>query len=130
MTMTASIETALARLNRFRAICEASQPGDEARRLQEALRLVSPRHARAAGRMVASGAYESAVLALIGNRAALMFSRSGNGRCLASIAAPGTDGEVTAHGATPALALLAAWAAAAAVRSDAADGPVPHSRLH
>jgi hypothetical protein len=44
-----------------------------------------------------------------------MLSRSGEGRCLATIA--GRGGEVTAQAASPALALLGAWAAALLARS-------------
>ena len=60
--------------------------------------------------MLASGAYESAALALLGFRSAFMLSRGTSGVCIATLVAPGDCGEITAEAASPALALLAAAA--------------------
>jgi hypothetical protein len=62
--------------------------------------------------MLDRGAHESAALALLGADTAFMISRSSGGNCLASVVLRGQDGEMTEAGATLALALLAAKAAA------------------
>ncbi|MBU6268079.1 MAG: hypothetical protein KGN34_11095 [Sphingomonadales bacterium] len=58
------------------------------------------------------GAYETAALAFIGPRTGCMISRGSEGFHLVSIALPGRDAEVSASGATLALAVLAALASA------------------
>ena len=58
--------------------------------------------------MLASGAQESAALALLPKGASYLLSRGEDDTCLASVVLPQTGEEVTAEGATPALAVLAA----------------------
>ena len=58
--------------------------------------------------MLAAGAHESAALALLPDGAGYMLSRGANGEHLASIFLEQSDAEMTAHGATAALALIAA----------------------
>ena len=62
--------------------------------------------------MLAAGAYESAVMALLGPEVCFMLSRGGYGLCLATVVLPGSENEVTAEASTPALALLTALASA------------------
>ena len=101
-------------LRHFADQCRSSALADQAARIRDAMTLTRPHVAPAFIEvMIAAGAFESAALALIGKDTGWMLSRSCNGRCLASIIAPGMSGEVTAEGASPALALLAAWASAA-----------------
>ncbi len=66
-------------------------------------------------------AYASAALALLPPEAGYMLSRGGHGSHMASLVLPGMDEEVTAEGASAALALLGALAAAlhAALQSGA-----------
>lgn len=58
--------------------------------------------------MLALGAFESAALSLLPKGAGYMLSRGANGEHLASVFLGQTDSEMTAHGATAALALVAA----------------------
>ena len=58
--------------------------------------------------MLAAGAYESAALALLPKSAGYMLSRGPNGEHLASVFLPASEQEMTASGATAALALVAA----------------------
>ena len=58
--------------------------------------------------MLAAGAGESAALSLLPQGAGYMLSRGGNGEHLASVFLAGSDSEMTAQGATAALALIAA----------------------
>lgn len=100
-------------LRRLADRCRVSGADHQAECLREALMLARPDAKPAMIEvMIAAGAFESAALALIGSDAAWMLSRSGEGRCLASVIAPGMTGEADGEGATPALALLAAWAMA------------------
>lgn len=103
-------------VDRLRRDCEQSPLAHERRMLREAARLL-PVEADAAlvEVLIAQDAFESAALAIIGQATPFMLSRSGEGRCLATIA--GRGGEVTAQAASPALALLGAWAAALLARS-------------
>ncbi len=114
-------------LQRFAELCATSGLADQARRLHEALTLT-----RAAGRdmirvMIAAGAFESAALAVIGGEATWIVSKGGEGRCLASVVLPGMSEEVTSEGASPALALLGAWASASLVSTTkpAAEAALP-----
>ena len=112
---------------RMRALqrdCVASVPKEQAARIREAARLLGGRGARVAGcppiaissnaleAMLSAGAFESAVLHVMGSEAAFMLSRGGNGSCLATVVQPDGAEEMIAEGATPALALLAAHLAA------------------
>lgn len=62
--------------------------------------------------MLASGAAESAALALLGDQARFKLSRGIRGECLASVMLPHRDHEATAAGQTLALALVGAKASA------------------
>jgi hypothetical protein len=122
-------------LRQFAQLCRTSAPAEQARRLQQALALAHPGQSPALFQvMIAAGAYESAALALIGKEAAFMLSRSGAGRCIATVLAPGMKAEITGEGATPALALLAAWAdarqPASGTRETAAQARPASARLH
>lgn len=95
-------------------------PAEQGDRIREAARLV--RQAPDDGEPVAStqpdrqaleamlscGAFESAVLAIMGGESAFMLSRGGSGSCLASVVLPDGSEETIAEGSTLALALLAA----------------------
>ena len=120
------------RLGHFLASCTVSGPADQPARLREACGLF-PDAAGPAGQaleaMIAAHAYDSAALALIGERAGYTLSRGGNGVCLASIYLPGCHTEHTCEGDTPALALLAAAATALLEVCAEAGSPqrkVPH----
>jgi hypothetical protein len=71
--------------------------------------------------LLAVGAYETTVMAMLDRGAGFLLSRGGDGHSLATIALPGTDREISGDGATPALAMVCALAsslsAAAAVGS-------------
>jgi hypothetical protein len=58
--------------------------------------------------MLAAGAGEGAALSLLPQGAGYMLSRGANGEHLASVFLSGSDSEMTAQGATAALALVAA----------------------
>ena len=58
--------------------------------------------------MLAAGAGESAALSILPPDAGYMLSRGANGEHLASVFLAGADHEMTSHGATAALALVAA----------------------
>ncbi|SFF76286.1 hypothetical protein SAMN05518801_101329 [Novosphingobium sp. CF614] len=133
-----------ARLRDFVQDCVASTPCEELQRVREAALLfqrdgaggVDPVVLEA---MLACGAAESAVLALIGPEAVFMLSRGGSSTCLVTmIVTDGPDGpdgveEVAAEGSTLALALLAAYATGLLTGFDR-NGPTPFqrptSRLH
>lgn len=101
--------------------CAASAPVEQADRIREAQELIretrsdagrlagSSSDRRVIEAMLALGAHESAVLAIIGSETAFMLSRGANGNCLASVALPDGSEEVVAEGSTMALALLAAY---------------------
>ena len=104
-----------AEVDRFRLDCEQSSAVQEEALLREAVRLIPVEiDLLVFEAFIGQGAFESAALAIIGRAAPFMLSRSGDGDCLATIAGPGV--EVTAQGASPALALLGAWAAALLAR--------------
>lgn len=99
----------------FQATCGSSSAEDEGQRLRDAVRLFSGKAASDGAevrRLVEAEAFESAAIFLVGEALPFLLSRGGDGTCLASIVAP--DGEeILAEGATPALALLGAYAGAA-----------------
>ena len=123
---TASQGAALwqARMEDFLYDCAASARAEQADRVREAAQLFARPHADGLGlalrapdvaaveAMLACGAIESAVLALVSPEAGCLLSRGGNGVCLASIVLPDGSEEVTAEGSTMALALLAALVSA------------------
>jgi hypothetical protein len=73
--------------------------------------IVTPNYARLEA-MIDCGACESAALAFVDPRTGCMISRGADGFHLASIALPGRQAEASASGATLALAVLGALAAA------------------
>lgn len=103
-----------ARLRDFLHDCVSSAAIEETDRLREAIWLL-PRSDKPAGSrtaiaieaMIASGACESAALAMLGPDRTFMLSRGKNGTCLASVVIPEKEEELIAEGATMALALLA-----------------------
>jgi hypothetical protein len=118
-----------------------SAPQEEADRVRDALALLArspdrigplPDPARIEA-MLAADAAESAALALTGGETGFMLSRGAGGTCLATIALPGGEEDVTAEGATVALALLAARLSAllaeATGRRDAQGGTMAASAL-
>ncbi len=100
----------LAQLDRFRHDCEQCPAEGESDCLREALRLFPAIAEVSVKTLISDGGFASAALAMIGPDTPFMLSRSSQGHCLATIAQHGW--EVTAEGATPALALLGAWASA------------------
>lgn len=110
-----------AEVDRFRRDCEQGSPADEAERLRQAVGL-APAVIPAPGieALIEQRAFVSAALALMGPDAPFMLSRSSQGHCLATIAEHGV--EATAEGASPALALLGAWAAGLLARTSFAKG--------
>ncbi len=113
-----------ARMRAFLIDCAASAPAEQADRIREAVPLLQQAcvlhadcpepevDAERLDAMLDAGAYESAVLVLIGRETAFMLSRGGSGSCLASAVRPDGAEETIAEGATLALALLSAHAAA------------------
>jgi hypothetical protein len=114
-------------LQRFVQLCAGSSPADQHSRLRDALTLTrTTRPLDMVEVMLAAGAFESAALAVIGDEATWMVSKGAEGRYLASLLLPGMTEEVTREGASPALALLGAWASAALVaRSQLAKEQAP-----
>ena len=108
------------RLGEIGTACCISEPAGEADGIREAfhvLMLAPPGMLAQLGlrpgeerieAMLAAGAFESAALALLPQGTGYMLSRGANGEHLASVFLAGTDSEMTAHGATAALALIAA----------------------
>jgi hypothetical protein len=132
MTLTVPDPRRPRRLSQYAEACRTAQPQDQAELIRQALKLTPPCvPARIVEVMIAAGACESAALTIIGSEAAWMLSSGESGRCLASVVFPGMEEEVTSEGATPALALLGAWACAAIVRPAAkqvAVDPAPETR--
>jgi hypothetical protein len=108
------------RLGELGTACRISEPAGEADGIREAFHLLMLAPPGLLARldiqsgeerieaMLAAGACESAALALLPQGAGYMLSRGGNGEHLASVFLGGSDSEMTAHGATAALALIAA----------------------
>ena len=112
-----------AELRSFVVVCDASRAEDQADRIREAWELccgladsvASPIRLPSADRLealLAVGAFENAVLALLGPQTGYLLSRGGGGLALASVILPDSDNDQTASGETPALALLSALALA------------------
>jgi hypothetical protein len=110
-----------ARLRRFVQDCLASTASEEADRVREAVHLlqdgmpfrlgsreIDPAAVEA---MLACGAAESAVLAMMSPAAAFMISRGQGDCCLATVIVSEDGDEVISEGATLALALLGAYVA-------------------
>ncbi|MDE2405833.1 MAG: hypothetical protein KGM17_14285 [Sphingomonadales bacterium] len=112
------------RLGLLAAVACEADPAQEPALLREALAVLTvapslhaPRFAALPRddrfeRLLATGALESAALALLPADAAYILSRGTQGIVLASVVLDGEDQELAAEGATPGLALLAALAAA------------------
>jgi hypothetical protein len=99
------------KLRRFADACRASSAAEQGERLREMRALTRSSLTPAMIEvMIAAQAFESLALALIGEQAAWMVSKGGQGSCLASVLLPGMEEETTCEGASPALALLGAWA--------------------
>ena len=130
----------------FLADCVGSAPFEQADRIREATLLLPHASAFSFGQphtggeaqaiewMLESGAYESAVLALIGPETAFMLSRGGSGSCLATVVLPDGSEEMIAEGSTLALALLAGHVSALIADSEqeetSAPGISPVARMH
>lgn len=116
------------KLQRLAGLCTTRGPDDQASLLHEALMLSAPGVPRELVEvMIAARAFESAALAVIGPQAAWMVSKGSENACLASVLLPGLREEITREGATPALALIAAWASAALLKPvrSSSDQAVP-----
>lgn len=105
-------------LRDFLHACAGSAPGEEVDRIREATLLFRP-DLRGQGResaefaeveaMLACGATESAVLALIGEDEVFIWSRGLGGNCLATLVMPDGSEELMCEAATLSLALLSAY---------------------
>ncbi|MDG2005160.1 MAG: hypothetical protein P8J20_17695 [Novosphingobium sp.] len=123
-----------ARLRDLLFDCVDSAPAEQADRIREAQALLqrsstSAQHSLASQpdqkiieAMLGLGAYESAVLALVGGDTAFMISRGANGNCLASAVLPDGSEELVAEGSTLALALLIAFLSSLLADGDEATG--------
>ncbi|QDK34632.1 hypothetical protein [Sphingomonas sp. IC081] len=106
-----------ARLRDFLHDCAGSAPAEEHDRIREAVLLLHDPdglvgHAfepAAIAAMLACGAGESAVLAILGPDLNCMISRGSAGSCLATLVLADGSEEVICEGSTLALALLAAY---------------------
>ncbi|MCJ2183257.1 hypothetical protein MTR62_11220 [Novosphingobium sp. 1949] len=96
--------------------CAQCPADDEHARIREAVELVrggQPVPARTRlETLLAVGAGLDAALLVVGDEPAFMCSRSENGVSMASCLVSDSEEDVCAEGATPALALLGAWASA------------------
>lgn len=103
-----------ASLRRLLHDCLASEAAQQAACLRLAARtlgLPSERHERLEA-MLCCEAYESAALLVLGAHHRFLLSRGGMGGALASVALSAAEEDVTVEADTPALAILAALAAA------------------
>ncbi|MBO9722979.1 MAG: hypothetical protein J7530_01250 [Novosphingobium sp.] len=107
-----------AQLRDFLDDCAGSAPCEEIDRIREAMHLFRPDAARSvrdgfdpAGidAMLACGATESAVLALIGEDEVFIWSRGLGGNCLATLVMPDGSEELMCEATTLSLALLSAY---------------------
>mgnify|MGYP000076539465 CR=1 FL=1 len=127
--LTLDIDTAslTVRLRALAQECAQSAPAEEDARVCEALALLGGRAtAKEVGGM-------DCVLRLLGEDVGFLCSRGRGGVCLAMLAVDGADEEVCVQGATPALALLGAWASAWLVHlGDVTEEPreAASARLH
>lgn len=133
-----------ARLRDFLHDCAGSAPVEEHDRIREAVLLLHDADGDATAAfepaaveaMLACGAAESAVLAILGEDVNCMVSRGSAGTCLATLVLPDGSEEVICEGATLALALLAAYVSmllAGLEREDAVSSPLTlpaGARLH
>lgn len=118
------------RLGDFVNECAGSAPVEEADRVREAVQLLQGSGHDAAGRidpaaieaMLACGAGESAVMAIMGRETSFMLSRGEGGTCLATVIAREGADEAIAEGATLALALLGAHVASVLAGVERIDG--------
>lgn len=133
-----------ARLRDFLNDCAGSAACEEADRIREAVMLLrgvpaeegSIADAASVEAMLACGAVESAVLAILRPEVSFMLSRGGSGACLATVVVEDGSQEMISEGATIALALLAAYVSLLVVRSERDDpridrmGDPLSARLH
>ncbi|PEQ14290.1 hypothetical protein B2G71_01415 [Novosphingobium sp. PC22D] len=112
-----------ARLKGFLDDCVRSTVDDEGERMAEAASLFLAENRGQGGsqawaaagsidRLLSNGAPVDAAISLMGEGVSFMLSRGGGGTCLATIVVVEGSEEVVAEGATPALALIGAYAAA------------------
>ena len=133
-----------ARMRTFLHACVTSTPHEETDRVREAASLLQCGAAAGAGavnasaveQLLACGAAESAVLAMLGPETVFMLSRGQGDGCLATVIAAEGGEEIVAEGATLALALLSAYVAGLVAGAEsrghqarAAIG-LPIARLH
>ncbi|EHJ61656.1 hypothetical protein [Novosphingobium pentaromativorans] len=141
---TTDWEVWTARLRDFLNDCVGSDAEEEGDRIREAglllqgtpLALKHELDFPVVEAMLACGAAESAVLAILGPEVAFMLSRGGSGSCLATVVMDDESEEMISEGATVALALLAAHVSLLLARLDfdrqdleAFEVP-PAARLH
>jgi len=127
------------RLEDFAGASATAEPGEQAFQLRDFHDLIANMPERMLldgvtlpGRAVwepllACGAFETAALAFVGPRTGCMISRGAEGFNLASIALPGHGTDVSANGATIALAVLSALAGA--IGALTLGGPIPAKKL-
>lgn len=134
----------IARLRDFLHDCAGSAAAEEHDRIREAILLLHDADGQngwsfdpaTIEAMLACGAGESAVLAVLGPDINCMVSRGNGGSCLATLVLPDGSEEVISEGATIALALLAAYTSmllAGLERDDIVSAPLTlpgGARLH
>ena len=115
------------RLHHFLCDTRASPPEMQGARVREAAQLFRAGDMNAAAEGVSQdrldsllriGAYESAAIELLEDSTGFMLSRGLMGKCMATVMLETPSEEITVHGATPALAMIAATAAAQISRRD------------
>ena len=127
-----------ARMRDFAIECDGSAADETAARVRElrALLAAAPVEAgalwpmlpapSALDAMLAASAAESAALALLSPAMGFFLSRGSGGTAMASVVLSGSENDVTASGATPALALLCAMALALLGSEDARRSASDH----
>lgn len=131
-----------AALERFFSDCVGSLVNEEPARLAEAVNLfvskngfradlAAPAQEASIRDAIEAGAAVDAALAIIGDDTVFMLSRGGGGTCLATMILADGGEEVMGEAVTPALALLAAYAAALLARAqpESTDRSANQSRL-
>lgn len=121
-------------LSAFAASCDAAARTQEASRIRAARAVLSTAPAASSfcpellpsrerlEAMIATGAGESAALALMTPGTGVLLSKAGDGAAMASVALPGQGSDVSAVGETLALALLGALARALLIESSDGSG--------
>lgn len=133
-----------ARLRDFLNDCVGSAACEEADRIREAVLLLDggaspngqPPDPVVVEAMLACGAAESAVLAILHPDMSFMLSRGAGGSCLATVVVEDGSEEMISEGSTIALALLAAYASLLLSRTEREDAEMnrimvpPSARFH